>query len=355
MTSLFLVLATTLASTESGILGGLSFPERSALVSSSITFENTDSTGTCLSSLNNGGTIKAWSSKGRYNGGMEVSSTAYCLVSYVDNGESNQSFTIGGNSYELAPFQSINAIKVTHDGNVKGYYSTDGISFTDMSPVSDFRYTSVAGAKFIYFSATSRSSISKLIIEYSCNSSVEPVLSGISLSGSYKTEFSVGDSFDTTGLVVTATYDYGGSPRDVTSSCEISSPDMFTTGEKQIEVSYTEGSVTKYAYYSINVSEASSGLSGTYSGTYTSIEFTSGTQGTYIYGSERLYFTYVVSESSITFTYVSGDNTSFGSYRLFAGGSSPKANATGVINSASSISVKTYNMFDSATNRTFTK
>ena len=72
-------------------------------------------------------------------------------------------------------------------------------------------------------------------------------LTSISLSGTYKTSFEVGDAFSHEGLVVTAHYNIG-SDADVTSSATVSTPDMSTTGEKTVTVSYTEGKTESVEY-----------------------------------------------------------------------------------------------------------
>ena len=81
---------------------------------------------------------------------------------------------------------------------------------------------------------------------------VPVVLESISLSGTQQTTFRLGDTFSSEGLVVTANYSNGTS-NDVTSACTISEPDMSTTGVKDVNVSYTDGDVTKTASYQINV------------------------------------------------------------------------------------------------------
>ena len=81
----------------------------------------------------------------------------------------------------------------------------------------------------------------------------EPVLTGIELSGEYKTEFTLGDEFDYQGLVVTASYDIAESKE--VEGFVVSTPDMSEVGEKEVTVSYTEGEVTKTATYTITVSE----------------------------------------------------------------------------------------------------
>ena len=78
-------------------------------------------------------------------------------------------------------------------------------------------------------------------------------LSNIALSGSYQTAFTVGDTFNHTGMVVTANYDDSTSAT-VTGSATWSSPDMSSAGQKTVTVSYSDefGSATKD--YSITVS-----------------------------------------------------------------------------------------------------
>ena len=82
---------------------------------------------------------------------------------------------------------------------------------------------------------------------------VVKTLSSISISGNYPTSFNVNDVFSYTGLVVTANYSDGSNQTVTTYS--VSSPDMTTSGNKAVTVSYTEKSVTKTATYSITVKE----------------------------------------------------------------------------------------------------
>lgn len=80
-------------------------------------------------------------------------------------------------------------------------------------------------------------------------------LESISLSGTYPTEFEVGDSFSYEGLVVTAHYSDG--TNLTVDGYVVSSPDMSTAGSKTITVSYTDDGVTKTATYQITVNEKS--------------------------------------------------------------------------------------------------
>lgn len=107
------------------------------------------------------------------------------------------------------------------------------------------------------------------------------------LGGTYQTAFMQDEEFNHTGLIVYAAYDALGENKvDITSMCTFSEPDMSTTGEKTIEITYNEAVVISYT---INVAADSR----------------------------------KVAESPVTFTTVSGDMTpndiTFASYQGEAG------------------------------------
>lgn len=80
----------------------------------------------------------------------------------------------------------------------------------------------------------------------------DPVLSSITLNTSgVQTIFTVGDTFTYSGLVVTA--NYSDSTSATVTPTSVSSPDMSTSGNKTITVSYTEGGITRTATYNITV------------------------------------------------------------------------------------------------------
>ena len=86
----------------------------------------------------------------------------------------------------------------------------------------------------------------------SCGAVVQCTLSSISLNTNNVTKtFTVGDTFTSAGLVVTASYS-NCSNKTVTPT-NISSPDMSSAGQKTVTVSYTENGVTKTATYNITV------------------------------------------------------------------------------------------------------
>lgn len=81
---------------------------------------------------------------------------------------------------------------------------------------------------------------------------VRPVLTSISITTQpNKTTYAVGGSFDSTGMVVTATYDTGAT-KEVTGFTF--SPQTFSSaGTKTVTISYTENGVTKTASLSVTV------------------------------------------------------------------------------------------------------
>ena len=92
--------------------------------------------------------------------------------------------------------------------------------------------------------------------DYSLNcGTVEPcVLTAISLNtDNVKKTFTVGETFNSTGLVVTAAYS-NCSDKTVTPT-SVTTPDLTAAGNKTVTVSYTENNVTITATYQISVTE----------------------------------------------------------------------------------------------------
>ena len=81
---------------------------------------------------------------------------------------------------------------------------------------------------------------------------IPTVLQSITLSGTHKTSFEVGDTFSYEGLIVTAHYN-NKADTIIANGYNASSPDMSTEGSKTVTVSYTEEGVTKTATYQITV------------------------------------------------------------------------------------------------------
>lgn len=86
--------------------------------------------------------------------------------------------------------------------------------------------------------------------EASYTLNVTCALSGITLNtSSVKTEFAVGETFNSTGLVVTANYTGEGCPSGTVTPASVSSPDMSSAGTKTVTVTYNG----KTATYQITV------------------------------------------------------------------------------------------------------
>ena len=82
-----------------------------------------------------------------------------------------------------------------------------------------------------------------------------PTLSSIAITTApTKTVYTEGDTFDATGMVVTATYSDASSD-DVTASCTWSPAGALTTSDTEVTISYTENAVTKTATQVITVNE----------------------------------------------------------------------------------------------------
>lgn len=94
---------------------------------------------------------------------------------------------------------------------------------------------------------------SSLFFVFSCGETPtpkdNPALESLSLSGTYITEFSVGDVFTYDGLIVTA--NYSDESHAVVTPTDVSSPDMTVPGEQDITVTYLD----KSASYQIIIKE----------------------------------------------------------------------------------------------------
>ena len=162
-----------------------------------------------------------------------------------------------GNTLKITPTTNYTITSVVFVATTTNYASTLGISsWTNASSnVSDKNVTvtptngNIAISAII--SATCGFTSVTVYISRTGSSSTRN-LSNISLNTSnVQTEFYVGDTFDYSGLIVTAYYDDG--TEDIVNPSNVSSPDMSTSGNKTITISYVENGITKTATYSISV------------------------------------------------------------------------------------------------------
>lgn len=150
--------------------------KRSADISSSITFtnfNNVDGVAQATTSLSNGGTVRAYSTRAHSNHDAVVSSTQFLFFAYVDNGVDNDSVSAEGSSRTMAPFQGITGIKATFNGTGTLCFntSTDGTSFSQKTlSSSDVKYT-VTSSKYCYFSVSGSGTryLTSVTLYYSCS------------------------------------------------------------------------------------------------------------------------------------------------------------------------------------------
>lgn len=147
-----------------------------------------------------------------------------------------------------------NIVKI--EFNMNGSYNSNLFSIKSGSTGSYNSSSSTKGvwtgsATSVSFEASAQARCDSIVITYL---GAAPTLSSISLNtDNVQKSFTVNDSFNYTGLVVTAHYSDSTSST-VASGYTVSSPDMSTTGQKTVTVTY-EG---KTANYTINVSNTPS-------------------------------------------------------------------------------------------------
>lgn len=211
------------------------------------------------------GTVKAISTASNANNRKTTNATV--SDSKITRGSSIMSFTLGGSSGAWT-FATEN------------YAGTDGYLASAASGNNNYlRVISTAETATISFSGneavinigphTSRTQIryntSDLFACYSSGQSavylwkqVTPkVLDSISINTTnVQTTFTVGDTFNYTGLVVTA--NYTDSTSATVSPTSVSTPDLSSTGNKTVTVTYTENNVSKTAQYNVTVNSTPS-------------------------------------------------------------------------------------------------
>lgn len=157
-------------------------------------------------------------------------------------------------SFMITPNSGYTITSVVLTANSSDYAkAVGGTSVTNCTKTvsgSTVTLTPTDGTSVLGFTNSAQSRINYATVNYSYSPAVS--LSSITLDTSnVQTTFSVGDTFNYTGLVVTAHYS-DLSSKTVTPT-SVSSPNMSTTGNKTVTVTYTEDEVTKTETYSITV------------------------------------------------------------------------------------------------------
>ena len=254
---------------------------------------------------NNGSNVKSYSGgyfvQSKTQTGMNVylqnitsvSPLSSGLVSILDNDSSIVFSTSNSSSNpEHQQFQKITRVSAVSntetERTIEIFTSTDGRTYTDSgrgfivtSSGGSFEFTSnfPTYLKLGYYNGFNRALyLTELSIDYTCSPAETRTLESIEVETSpTKTEYTEGDHFDPTGLVITASYDdgseediaYSDSPSDFTfypsTSAELS------TSDESVSITYGGKSTSQ----AITVSQASTQfISGTFSfGTSTKWQF----------------------------------------------------------------------------------
>lgn len=206
------------------------------------------------------------------------------LVSILDNDSSIVFSTSNTSSNpEHQKFQKITRVSAVSDTaterTLKIFTSTDGINYTDSG--TGFIVTNSGGSyvfthdfptylKLGYYNGFNRVlNLTELSIDYTCSPVETRTLESIEVKDApTKTEYTEGDHFDPTGLVITASYDdgseediaYSDSPSDFTFSPSTSAE--LSTSDDSVSITYGGKSTSQ----AITVSKASSEfIDGTFS------------------------------------------------------------------------------------------
>lgn len=212
--------------------------------------------------------------------GSTSSASATCDafdVSWLKNSSSNSiAYTYAeirvyaSHSFTITPKEGYTITTIVITANSSSYASAvGGSSLTNCTKnvsSSTVTLTPTDGTSAVGFTNTAQSRLNYIVVnyEYESSGSTEPTLSSISLDTSnVTTQFQVNATFTYSGLVVTA--HYSDSTSAIVTPTSVSTPDMSTTGNKTVTVTYLTASNT----YSITVSSAAAtSITATVSKTY---------------------------------------------------------------------------------------
>ena len=157
----------------------------------------------------------------------------------------------GGGTLTVSSSKTIKSIAITGTAN-----RTDNTLTPDSGSIANNIWTgSATSIEFAIGGSSGNYQFKTLVVTYVDDGVVEnKTLESISISGSYKTSFLVGDTFSFGG-VVTANYsDF--STKNVTSDAQFSGFNSSTaTNSQTITVSYTEDNTTKTTDYTVSINE----------------------------------------------------------------------------------------------------
>ena len=178
-----------------------------------------------------------------------------------------QQFGSSGNPYKSMTLSTsgiigtINEITINTSGassiNASFTVSVGGTQYGSSTKLTttatEYSFTGNSEGEIVFsYTQTSSKAIYIKSIEVTYEKGAAKTLSDITLNGSYKTAYKENETFDTTGLTVTATYS-DGSTDDVTSKVTVVPSGALTTNDSVVTVTYNEGGVTKSKTINITV------------------------------------------------------------------------------------------------------
>ncbi len=175
----------------------------------------------------------------------------------ANNRTSSRFYT--GNALQITPATNYTITSIVFTATSNNYASALGNStWTNASASASTTTVTVTptnGANVISATIGGTCGFTSVVVYYSTESAGTSPLTSITLNTSnVQTEFYSGDTFDYSGLVVTAHYENG--TEDIVTPSNVSTPNMSTVGDKTVTVTYTENAVTKTATYTITILSA---------------------------------------------------------------------------------------------------
>ena len=223
-------------------------------------YSNWTYTGTTLTTTGGSGgstTFYAYCTSGTFS---TQSSSSQELKFYVPT-ETEVEVTLSSIAVTTAPTKNVYNVGDTFSADglvVTATYSDGSTAVVTPTSVSAPDMTT-AGTKTVTVTYTEGDVTRTATFDITVNEVISDAatVTGIAVTGA-KTEFNLGEALDTTGLVVTATYnDNGTTKTKVLDAAEytVSEVDMTTEGEKTVTVSYTFNGTTVTDAYTITVTE----------------------------------------------------------------------------------------------------
>ena len=164
-----------------------------------------------------------------------------------------------GNTLQITPATNYTITSIVFTATTNNYATALGNStWTNASASASTTTVTVTptnGANVISATIGANCGFTSVVVYYSTESAGTSPLTSITLNTSnVQTQFYSGDTFDYSGLVVTAHYENG--TEDIVTPSNVSTPNMSTVGDKTVTVTYTENAVTKTATYTITILSA---------------------------------------------------------------------------------------------------